>query len=108
MEVKVVLKPRTGTSYAEAIYDGEKMVVKAGGKVSADFAAHIRGGSTAKKYREDPCFVDAKGNIIKDCVFSSPSTAAQFVTGRSTNGYEAWKVDTKKSLGAYLKENGLR
>lgn len=46
--------------------------------------------------------------ILKDCRFTSPSTAAQFVTGRSSNGYEVWKVEDGKSLGSYLKEIGVR
>ena len=82
--------------------------VKKGGKINLDFAKHIRGGKSAKNYRDNPEFVDSDGNILKDCDFSSPSTAAQFVTGRSTNGYEAWKVDAKKNLGDYMKEKGLR
>ena len=52
--------------------------------------------------------MDENGNILKNCEFTSPSTAAQFVTGRSTNGYEAWKVEKKLSLGQYLKDKGLR
>ena len=58
--------------------------------------------------RADPTCVDSERNIISDCVFSSPSTAAQFVSGRSVSGYKAWKVDGKKNLGDYLKEKGLR
>jgi len=108
MEIKVTLKPRTGTSFAEAIYYGDTFVVKAGGKISADFASHIRGGKAAKAYRDDRNYVDENRNIIKDCTFNSPSTAAQFVTGRSTNGYEAWKVSKKVSLAKYLREQGLR
>lgn len=108
MEINVTLKSRTGSSYAEAIYYGETVVVKAGGRVSSDFATHIRGGKKAKSYRNDRNYVDDEGRIIMDCAFSSPSTAAQFVTGRSTNGYEAWKVSDKESLGKYLKNHGLR
>lgn len=106
--IKVTIKPRTGRAFAEARYEEKRVVVKAGGRISEDFAEHIQGGKKAKSYREDPEYVDAEGYILKDCVFTSPSTAAQFVTGRSTNGYEAWKVDGKKSLGDYLREKGLR
>jgi len=108
MEIKVTLKPRTGNVSAEAIYYGDKITVLAGGRINLDFANHIRGGKTAKKYRDDSNCVDKTGKIIKDCEFTSPSTAAQFVLGSSTNGYEAWKVEPKKSLGTYLKENNLR
>lgn len=107
MKINVTLKTRTTGCEAIAEYLGDSIVVKAGGTISADFADHIRGGKQAKKFRNDPNCVEGR-KIIKDCVFDSPSTAAQFVTGRSTNGYEAWKVEPKKSLGDYLKEQGLR
>lgn len=108
MKVKVTLKQRTTDVFAEAVYEGDTITVLPGGKISNDFANHIRGGKTAKSYRENPEYVDGEGNILKKCEFTSPSTAAQFVTGRSKNGYEAWKVEEKKSLGDYLKEKGLR
>lgn len=108
MKVKVTLKQRTTDVFAEAIYEGATITVLPGGKISKDFADHIRGGKTAKSYRDDTQYVDKNGTILKSCEFTSPSTAAQFVTGRSTNGYEAWKVEEKKSLGDYLKEKGLR
>lgn len=108
MTISVKLAPRNGACYAEGIFEDGSITVLKGGKINLDFAAHIRGGNNAKKYRDNQEYVDLHGNILKDCQFSSPSTAAQFVTGRSTNGYEAWKVETKKSLGDYLKEKGLR
>ena len=108
MRITITIKQRTGVAFATAEYDGKIMTVLAGGKISPDFADHIRGGKTAKGYRDDPEYVDENGNIIKNCEFTSPSTAAQFVTGRSVNGYEAWKVEKKLSLGQYLKDNGLR
>lgn len=107
MNVKVTLSSRTQNCHAAAEYCGDHIIVKAGGKISEDFAEHIRGGRAAKKYRNNPDYVDGR-TIIKDCEFKSPSTAAQFVSGRSTNGYGAWKVEKKKSLGDYLKELGLR
>lgn len=108
MDIKVTIAPRNASCYAEAEYSENAFTVKKGGRINLDFAAHIRGGKIAKKYRNDPAYVGKDGTIIKDCVFTSPSTAAQFVTGRSTNGYDAWKVDSKTNLGKYLSEKGLR
>ena len=108
MEVKVYFKLRDGSAYAEAIFNGETTVVKAGGRISEHFAPYIKGGRLALSKRNDPAIVDERRNIIADCVFNSPSTAAQFVGGRSFNGYEAWKVEKHKNLGEYLKEQGLR
>lgn len=108
MKIDIHFSLKNGSAYADGIYDGEKTIVKAGGRISDSFASCIKGGTMAKRVRDDPKCVDADRNIIADCVFSSPSTAAQFVSGRSLSGYEAWKVDKKKSLGTFLKENGLR
>lgn len=109
MEIEINIKSRNSRAHAQAIYDGKQVKVKIGGIISESFAEHIKGGKSAKNYRESREYVTAEGNIIKECVFSSPSTAAQFVTGRSTNGYSAWKVEkTGQTLGEYLKEQGIR
>ena len=108
MKIKVHFSRKDGTAFADAIYDGTHTIVKAGGKISESFSSAIRGGDEAKSKRANPEFVDSERNIIADCVFTSPSTAAQFVSGRSVSGYEAWKVEKKKDLGTYLKEKGLR
>ena len=86
------------------VYNGKIITVLAGGKMSLDFANHIKGRKTAKAYRDNPEYVDGDGNILKNCEFTSPSTASQFVNGQSTDGYEAWKVEKKLSLGQYLKK----
>lgn len=108
MKVKVTLKQRTTDVFAEAIYEGDTITVLPGGKISSTFSEHIRGGNMAKSYRDNPQYVDKNGIILKKCEFTSPSTAAQFVTGRSANGYVSWKVEDKKNLGKYLREKGLR
>ena len=108
MKIHVTLSSKVYDEMAEAIYEGSIITVLPGGKIRLDFAEHIRGGRKAKSYRDNPEYVDAEGNILKECVFTSPSTAAQFVTGISTNGYEKWKVEPKKSLGEYLEEKGLK
>lgn len=108
MKISVKLAQRNGVCYAEGIFEDGALTVTKGGKINLDFASHIRGGTNAKKYRENKEYVDSDGSILKDCQFSSPSTAAQFVTGRSTNGYEAWRVNGNVHLGDYLKEKGLR
>ena len=108
MEIRIHFALKDGSAYADGVYDGGKTIVKAGGKVSERFSTCIRGGTRAKTMRADPKYVNSERTIIADCVFDSPSTAAQFVSGRSVNGYDAWKVEKKKSLGTYLKEKGLR
>ncbi len=108
MKIEVTIKRRSKDVFAKAIYEGETITVLPGGKISKDFAEHIKGGKKAKSFRNNPDYVDGNRVIIEKCVFNSPSTAAQFVTGRSMNGYKAWRVDENKSLDEYLKEKGLR
>lgn len=108
MNIRVYISTRGNACYAEAVYSGDVITVLPGGKISSDFAEHIRGGKEAKEKRNNPDYVDKSGRIIRECEFTSPSTAAQFITGRSTNGYGAWKVEKKISLGEYLKSEGLR
>lgn len=108
MRVNITLKTRNGEAFAEAVYDEKSVVVKKGGKVSRTFSEHIRGGKIANTFRNNKEYVSEDGTILKDCIFKSASTAAQFVTGRSTNGLTAWKVGPKINLRKYLEENGLR
>lgn len=108
MKVMIHIENRNRSYYAEGIYSQEGIIVKKGGKISDFFAEYIRGGKKAMEYRSNREYVDAQGIIVKDCIFKSPSTAAQFVTGRSVNGYNIWKVVDGKTLGNYLQEQGLR
>lgn len=108
MQIEMTLTNKNRTYFAKATYDGKNVTVKAGTKIYPVFSSCIRGGKTAKRIRESDEFINSEYTLLKDCSFKSPSTAAQFVTGRSVNGYNAWKIDEKKTLGDYLKENGLR
>ena len=99
--MEIYLKSKQGLYDAEAEYKDGIITVKKGSKIQLDFAEHIRGGKTAKKYREDKEYVN-QTVVVKDCEFTSASTAAQFVTGRSTNGLVAWKVKDKVSLKNFL------
>ena len=42
------------------------------------------------------------GRVTEDVTFKSCSTASNFVTGRSTNGFRTWTVDGGKKLREYL------
>lgn len=70
-----------------------------GSKVSSGIAysEKFKGSKTIEKHRKE--YVD-KGIVKKDAIFKSSSTAANFVTGTSTNGLRAWKDKDNK----YLKE----
>lgn len=108
MKVEITIKNRGSAYWADAIYDGEHVIVLPGGLISKQFASHIKGGKAAKMFRDDREYVDENGRIIRECVFNSPSTAAQFVLGTSKNGYLSWRLQDGTTLGGYLKQKGIR
>ena len=110
MKTNMFLKAKNGDYDAKAIYNDGSVIVQAGSKIRLTFAEHIRGGRGKKalSYRNDPTYVDKNGMVLKDCVFSSASTASQFVTGSSTNGLTTWHVEKRKKLKAWLAEESER
>lgn len=97
MKINVYMSKRDKSAYAEGVYDVESTVVKAGGRISETF----HGTSKIEAIRNDYRYVDRNRNIIKDCVFNTPSEAAQFVNGNISNGFRVWKVNGI-NLGVYL------
>jgi hypothetical protein len=108
MKVNIYITSKTNQYHASAIYDGHHVIVQKGGHISESFSEYICGGNTAKSYRGNTEYVNSDRIIIKDCEFKSLSTAAQFVSGRSLDGFNVWKVEKGKSIGKYLEEKGLR
>ena len=53
------------------------------------------------KEKRKKAILDANGKLTEDLLFTSPSYAANFVTGKSANGLTSWKDadgNTLKSL----------
>lgn len=98
--MNLVLKSKKNTHYATAHYDGEKIVILKGSRINK-VESFSQMGDTVKNIRKDRNAVDEEGVLLKDIEFSSLSTAAMFVTGRSVNGYIAWRIDDKISLKEY-------
>lgn len=108
MKIMVFSKTRDGVANAKGCYEGECTIVFAGSKVRASLAKSVKGGYVVRNYLNDRQYVSENGVVLQDCVFSSPSLAAMFVTGCTSNGYRVWKTEDGKNLGVYLKENNLR
>ena len=91
--MNVILANRTNTYSAKGTYDPstKTFVVKAGSKVSKNIGHSpiFKGSKTIEKLRAN-YVVD--GLTTEDVLFKSPSTAANFVTGRSCNGMILWKT----------------
>ena len=105
MRTIIFLTSRNGAYDAKALFEDGKITIQPGARIRLDFADHIRGGRKALSYRKNPEYVNEKGVVLKECVFTSASTAAQFVTGRSTNGLDVWKVEKKLTLKQWLEQN---
>lgn len=99
-----IIRDRSGIrAEAEYCVETKECTVLKGSTVSIDVCheGKFRGGKTIERERDDA----VKNNVvIKDKVFKSASTAANFVTGHSTNGLTAWKDINGKTIKQLLKE----
>ena len=98
--MKFYLKRKASNIDAVADYSFEtkKITVLKGSKLSdiISHSARFRGANTIEKVRVGN--INADNILINDVVFNSPSTAANFVTGTSTNGCIAWKNENGLSF----------
>lgn len=102
MKVKVFIESRASDYHAQGVFEDGKLTVIKGSKVRLQYASNFKIARAVNLYREDPKCVNEEGIVLRDCTFSSPSTAAQFITGVITNGYQKWRVKDKMSLSDYL------
>lgn len=90
--MKLYLKRPKAEIDAVAEYNVEAgtFTVLKGSKVSSTVShtEKFRGAKSIEKSRETTV---VSKMVIKDVTFKSPSTAANYVTGSSTNGMTAWK-----------------
>ena len=101
--VKVVLNSRSGSHRADGVFDNNVVTVIKGSKICLS-EAYANMPQKVKAKRHDSNLVGDDGIVKQDITFDSPTAAAQFVTGRSVNGYIAWRPENKMSLREYLKQ----
>lgn len=100
--INVVLNSRSGTHCADGVFDNNTVTVKRGSRICL-VDAYADMPQMVKEKRHDSILVGNDGVLKQDIIFDSPTAAAQFVTGRSVNGYIAWRPENKMSLKEYLK-----
>lgn len=97
--MRFYLKSRNGEYDAIAYYDenNKNFIVLKGSKVSKRISQSpkFRGSKSIEKGRKEHVVGQ---NVKNDVIFKSPSTAANFVTGSSTNGRKAWKDTDGRSF----------
>ena len=103
MKLYIKRKNKTIESVAEYDLENGSVTVLKGSTVSATIAysEKFRGAKSIEKSHSE--YVE-NGIVIKDAYFKSASTAANFVTGSSTNGLTAWKSENGNTLQSILKE----
>ena len=99
--MKLILKSRNNLHYAEANYKDGVITILKGSRINLkdSFPKMASDVFTARHNRR---LVDKKGVTLQDITFTSPSTAGQFVTGRSVNGNIAWRPDDLMPLRSFL------
>ena len=103
--MKLYLKKRNSdvTAIGEYNFSTGEMLVKKGAIVSEKVTTEgkFKSVKTVMKNRELYC---NGRKTKKDVVFRSASSAANFVTGISTNGLIAWKDKDGKPLKTFIEE----
>lgn len=100
--MKVTLKSQYKTHYAHGEYDGKGIMVLKGSVINT-IDTYPKMPTAIKSWRHNSELVSESGEVQRDIYFSTPSAAAVFVTGRSSNGYIAWRVEDRVSLKEYIK-----
>lgn len=102
--MKLFLISEKRNIHAEAKYDKKEgfFTVLKGSRVSegVNHNGTFRGANSVEKARKLGNVTDCI--VMKEVTFSSASTAANFVTGTSTNGLLAWKNEEGVSLKKIL------
>lgn len=96
--MKVYLSTRTGLYEAVGEWDGQHLIVKKGSRIKKELSIEYRFPELITKYWEDKELFDNNGLLCKDVIFDNPSSAAQFVTKNSANGWKLWKTKEGKNL----------
>ena len=103
MILKVFYKGRIYRTRASGEYDTDTKEVKVyKGSVVSNSIAQFKGAETIKRLRDQ--YINTEGVLLQDVTFKSPSQAAKFVSGFSTNGLLSWHVENHKVLKTVLQE----
>tara|TARA_Y100001934_G_C12116805_1_gene661190 strand:- start:129 stop:899 length:771 start_codon:yes stop_codon:yes gene_type:complete len=84
------------------LYTEEGFVVTKGSHFNKTTTSSVRGTIEKKRHKliSDNILIDCGKyyELQEDIIFNSPSTAGACVTGRSTNGWTAWKLKDGRTL----------
>lgn len=105
MTVRLHTISRDGLYEAEAEYDGELVVIKAGSRINTKKMPGYKPSKQLNELYLDNELITSEGIINKDICFSSLSASASFVTGRNANGMITWKTEDNKNVRNLLRQS---
>lgn len=103
MRVYLIRKDKGIDAKGEYDFETKKLTVFKGSRVSQDIAR-------TKTFRGTRSIEKTRQGTVKNCIvqknvdFTSSSTAANFVTGTSTNGLQAWRDEQGHTLQTILND----
>lgn len=103
MKLKLHTVSRDNLFNATADYDDGKVTVKKGSRIKISNCDGYKPSEDVASKRANRDLVSADGILLKDIQFSSLSTAASFVAGRTSNGMITWKTPDGKYVRNTLK-----
>ncbi len=103
MDIELYLK--IGNDKAFGIYNGTELIVKAGSTISSKPMASSFKQAKSRTELIQKHAINDNGKIIlsEDLPFKSPSAAANFCTGSSSNGLILWKTKDGIDLASFLR-----
>lgn len=107
MRVTLKRNRTNANAYGEYNPQTKHLIVLEGSTVSTTirYSERFRGAKSIEKARSEWV---RDGKVITNVEFKSPSTAANFITGNSTNGLTAWLDENGKSIKDLNAETNAR
>lgn len=98
------INKRNGIKATLEFVDEKKYILHKGSNISPNIATSpsFRGAKTIEKLRNQ--YKIENGILMENIQFKSSSSAANFVTGNSSNGLILWRDENGKTLKEFLKE----
>lgn len=88
---------------AKATYNDGVVTVKKGSRINTKSGSGFKPTAPVKAKLEDRSLYGKDGVLTKDVSFDTLSTAASFVTGRTSNGMITWKTPDGKNVRESLR-----
>lgn len=93
--IRVFFSHRNGNYDAEGLFDGSGVTVLTGSRICKQVTHNRACVIKPRKYLDQDCI------LREDVYFKSPSSAAQFVSGRSADGWVEWHTADGEKLDKY-------